>query len=137
MIDDIINSINELLYRAVEAVESGLLAAPPSSLGFESSSAAADGGANKPTADTDTTGDEVLTPEARSELENGVHQLETLLESSVDRNFDKLEIYLLRGVFTIPPELVNWVRLAHYEVRISPVIAPEQFPHQTDKVCAL
>lgn len=117
MIDDIINSINELLYRAVEAVESGLLAAPPSSLGFGSSTSTSNGKpASTSVPDADGNGNETLSPEARFEIENGVHQLETLLESSVDRNFDKLEIYLLRGVFVIPPDVVRWVRLAHYEV---------------------
>ena len=126
MIDDIINAINELLYRAVEAVESGLLAAPPSSLGFTAVPPAANGSSAVP--DQQSGGpNEVLSPEARFEIENGVHQLETLLESAVDRNFDKLEIYLLRGVFTIPPDIVGWVRLAHYEV--SPDLLPLSWDH--------
>jgi kinetochore protein Mis12/MTW1 len=33
----------------------------------------------------------------------------------VDRNFDKFEIYILRGVLNVPEELVPWVRLGHYE----------------------
>ena len=114
MIDDIINSINELLYRAVEAVESGLLAAPPSSLGFAPAATAPNGCSSVP--ESKSGNNEVLSPEARFEIENGVHQLETLLESAVDRNFDKLEIYLLRGVFTIPADIVGWVRLSLYEV---------------------
>lgn len=55
-------------------------------------------------------------PEARREIEEGVHQLETLLESNVDKNFDKLEIYVLRNVLHVDEELVPWVRLGHYEV---------------------
>ena len=50
------------------------------------------------------------------ELENGVHQLETLLESTVDKSFDKFEIYTLRNILTIPDDLAPWMRLAHYEV---------------------
>jgi kinetochore protein Mis12/MTW1 len=36
----------------------------------------------------------------------------------VDRNFDKLEIYVLRNVLHVDEELVPWVRLGHYEVNI-------------------
>lgn len=53
---------------------------------------------------------------AAVEIENGVHQLETLLQATVDRNFDKLEIYVLRNVLSVPTDLVAWVRLKHYEV---------------------
>lgn len=45
-----------------------------------------------------------------------MHQLETLLESNVDKNFDKLEIYVLRNVLHVDEALVPWVRLGHYEV---------------------
>ena len=55
-------------------------------------------------------------PEAKDEIENGVHQLETLLEATVDKTFDKFEIYTLRNILTIPDELAPWMRLAHYEV---------------------
>ena len=46
-----------------------------------------------------------------------MHQLETLLESTVDKSFDKFEIYTLRNILTIPDDLAPWMRLAHYEVR--------------------
>lgn len=55
-------------------------------------------------------------PEAKDEIENGVHQLETLLEATVDKTFDKFEIYTLRNILTVPDELAPWMRLAHYEV---------------------
>lgn len=45
-----------------------------------------------------------------------MHQLETLLENTIDKNFDKLEIYTLRNVLTVPEDLVPWVRLEHYNV---------------------
>jgi kinetochore protein Mis12/MTW1 len=39
-----------------------------------------------------------------------------LLCASIDRNFDKFEIYVLRNIFTVrPPELRDWMRLSHYE----------------------
>lgn len=33
----------------------------------------------------------------------------------MDRNFDKLEIYMLRNILTVPEELVPWVRLGCYD----------------------
>ncbi|KAB2577588.1 putative mis12 domain protein [Lasiodiplodia theobromae] len=109
LIDQIINMINELINRAVDAVEAGLLETPPSRLGF-----AARAAAENTIPDTDGEGNPLF-PDARKEIEEGVHQLETLLEATVDKNFDKLEIYLLRNVLTVPEDLVPWVRLAHYQ----------------------
>ncbi|KAF2462060.1 putative MIND kinetochore complex component Mtw1 [Lineolata rhizophorae] len=109
LIDDIINLVNELVGRAVDAAEEGLLDADPVALGF-AAKAAAEG--RVPEADEEG---KPQFPEARTEIENGIHQLETLLESNVDKNFDKLELYLLRNVLTIPEDIVPWVRLPHYE----------------------
>ncbi|KAI9802158.1 MAG: hypothetical protein M1833_002079 [Piccolia ochrophora] len=110
LIDDIINSINALLYRAVAAVENGLLNTPPPSLGF---------GRQRPShadAIPETDGDgNILYPDAKAEIDEGVQKLETLLEATVDKNFDKLEIYALRNVLTVPEDVVRWVRLPHYE----------------------
>jgi hypothetical protein len=62
-----------------------------------------------------------LYPEARLEVEEGTLMLETLMENAVDKNFDKLEIWVLRNVFALSrgdEELVNWIKLGHYEVSI-------------------
>ena len=59
---------------------------------------------------------DALAAEAKVEIENGVHQLETLFEATVDKDFDKLEIYVLRNILAIPDEVVNWIKLGHYEV---------------------
>lgn len=109
LIDDIINSINNLIYQAISSLESGLLSTPPERLGFGH----AQNGSTIP--DTDEDGN-VVYPEAQLEIENGLHQLETLLESTVDKAFDKFEIYLLRNILTVPEDLLGWVRLKHYEV---------------------
>ena len=93
----------------MDAAEAGLLATDPANLGFDKR--AAD---EKRTPETDSNGAQAY-PEAKSEIEEGLHKLETLLESNVDRNFDKFEIYILRGVLNVPEELVPWVRLGHYE----------------------
>ncbi|KAF7128474.1 hypothetical protein CNMCM5793_003204 [Aspergillus hiratsukae] len=108
LIDDIINSINNLIYQAISSLESGLLATPPERLGF----AHANNASTIP--DTDEDGN-VVYPEAKLELENGLHQLETLLEATVDKAFDKFEIYVLRNIFTVPDDLLNWIRLSHHE----------------------
>ncbi|KAI9701175.1 MAG: hypothetical protein M1836_001844 [Candelina mexicana] len=100
LIDDIINSINGLVYKAVTAVEQGLLAAPPTTLGFGQAS-------SNSIPDTDGDGN-IIYPEATQEIENGVHQLETLLEATVDKTFDKLEIILLRSVLTVPEDIASW-----------------------------
>ncbi|KAI9808114.1 MAG: hypothetical protein M1825_004571 [Sarcosagium campestre] len=111
LIDDIINSINALLYRAVSAVEAGLTSTPAASLGFGRDD---QDGSGALLLDTDGDGN-VLDPTATAEINDGVQKLETLLESTVDRNFDKLEIYALRNVLSVPNDLVAWVRLPHYE----------------------
>ncbi len=52
----------------------------------------------------------------KEEIENGVHRLETLLEATVDKTFDRFEIFTLRNILTVPDDLSGWMRLAHYEV---------------------
>ncbi|EKD21107.1 uncharacterized protein L3040_000856 [Drepanopeziza brunnea f. sp. 'multigermtubi'] len=102
LIDDIVNSINVLAFKASEAVEKGLLAAHPADLGFTLPPPTTPEAAAA-TAET-----------AKHEIENGVHQLETLLEAKIDKNFDRLEIYALRNILTVPAEVRDWVRLSHY-----------------------
>lgn len=97
LIDDIVNSINILSFRAIDAVENFLINAPPQTLGLKrpSPSSAAES--------------------LKHEIENGVHQLETLLEAKIDKNFDKMELYALRNVLFVPPDVRDWVRLSHHE----------------------
>lgn len=86
-----------------------MLSTPPERLGF----AHANNGSTIP--DTDEDGN-VIYPEAQLEIENGLHQLETLLEATVDKAFDKFEIFVLRNIFRVPDDLMGWIRLKHYEV---------------------
>ena len=109
LLDDIINTVNELVARAVDAAEEGLLSADPAVLGF-----AAKYAAENLIPDADGEGRPVYEG-VKEEVVEGVHKLETLLESNVDRNFDKLEIYVLRNVLSVPEDLAPWVRLGHYE----------------------
>jgi kinetochore protein Mis12/MTW1 len=113
LIDDIINATNEVLYRCTDSFETGLSSADPSLLGFHDRYLT-----EKRMPDADENG-EPQYPEARLEIEEGVLKLETLMENAVDKNFDKLEIWVLRNVFALSrgdEELVNWIRLNHYEV---------------------
>ncbi|KAI2636446.1 Mis12 protein-domain-containing protein [Hypomontagnella submonticulosa] len=113
LIDDIINSINILAERALNSVEQGLLNAPPASLGFKpprpsKTTRGGDGDANQNQPDP--------AEAAKMEIESGTHQLETLLCASIDRNFDKFEIYVLRNILCVRPvDVRNWMRLSHYE----------------------
>lgn len=98
--------MNVLAERALNSIEQGLLHASPATLGFK---------ASKSQSQQD---EQQLPPaeQAKNEVESGTHQLETLLCASIDRNFDKFELYVLRNIFTVrPPELSNWIRLSHYD----------------------
>ncbi|KAI0902466.1 Mis12 protein-domain-containing protein [Annulohypoxylon nitens] len=111
LIDDIINSINILAERALNSVEQGLLNAPPATLGFKPPKASRgnkDSDAQKQAFDP--------AEAAKNEVENGTHQLETLLCASIDRNFDKFEIYVLRNILCVRElDVMNWMRLSHYD----------------------
>ncbi|RFU35741.1 hypothetical protein B7463_g609, partial [Scytalidium lignicola] len=106
LIDDIINSINTLAFKATDAVENGLLSANPVNLGFRMPDRSTEEGEAAAAA---------LETKIKHEIENGVHQLETLLESKIDLNFDKLEIIALRSILNVPLEVRDWMRLTHYE----------------------
>ncbi|KAI0435106.1 Mis12 protein-domain-containing protein [Xylaria sp. FL1042] len=107
--------VNILAERALNSVEQGLLNAPPAALGFKAPKS------QDVTAESDSQQQQQQQQQspaerAKSEVEAGTHQLETLLCASIDRNFDKFELYVLRNIFTVrPPELCNWIRLSHYD----------------------
>ncbi|KAL9004447.1 MAG: hypothetical protein Q9188_002746 [Gyalolechia gomerana] len=105
LIDDIINTVNTIIYRAIEAIENGLFSIPPQQLGYSP----------EPDTSHPTVSPNSEHPDAKDEIENGVHQLETLLEATVDKTFDKFEIYTLRNILTVPDDLAPWMRLSHYE----------------------
>ncbi|KAK4574926.1 hypothetical protein LTR86_000775 [Recurvomyces mirabilis] len=113
LLDDIINNVNELVFRAVNAIEEGLNAISPQSLGFKLD----------PTQAAALTSQEskqdALDELKQTELGNGCVQLESLLNSTVDRDFDKFEIYTLRNILALGHEdeakdLAGWVQLEHY-----------------------
>ncbi|GAB1320692.1 hypothetical protein MFIFM68171_10902 [Madurella fahalii] len=114
LLDEIINAVNFLAERALHSIEQGLLNAPPASLGFRPSKYSA----GRPNGDANGGGE---TPEElaarmhREEVESGTHQLETLLWASIDKNFDRFEIYVLRNILTLKAEEMGWMRLGHYD----------------------
>jgi kinetochore protein Mis12/MTW1 len=87
LIDDIINAVNDILYKCTAAMETFLTERYREDASLED-----------------------------DEIEMGTAKLETLLESIVDKCFDKFEIYVLRNLLVIPSELISegWIRLAHH-----------------------
>ena len=92
--------MNNFIYQGVGSLETGLLSTPPERLGFK--------------AQTNTENGDIEYPEAKQEIEEGLQKLETLLNSTVDKNFDRFEIYMLRNILAVPSDLLNWIRLQHY-----------------------
>ncbi|KAK4040888.1 Mis12 protein-domain-containing protein [Parachaetomium inaequale] len=134
LLDEIINAINFLAERALHSIEQGLLNAPPASLGFRppskhSSSSRArappngttaqnggdDGNGNEPWQQDGETEEEASARRHREEVEAGTHQLETLLWASIDKDFDRFEIYVMRNILCLRPVEMAWLRLGHYE----------------------
>jgi len=102
LLDDIINTVNEIVFQTVNAIEESLLNADVENLGFT----------------RDDKGD--IDTIARTEIEAGIVQLESLLNATIDRNFDKLEIYTLRNLLTVSnlkedEGLEDWIMLDHYK----------------------
>ncbi|KAL8825981.1 MAG: hypothetical protein Q9191_004078 [Dirinaria sp. TL-2023a] len=112
LIDDIINAVNTIIYRAIEAIETGLLNLPPAQLGFTAPTTSLNVAQN---AKARKKAEEELKDRMQAEIENGCHQLETLLVDSADKTFDKFEVYVLRAILTVEEGLGEWIRLSHYE----------------------
>jgi kinetochore protein Mis12/MTW1 len=117
LLDDIINTVNELVYQAVSEIETALLNVPKEQLGFPANAPAQQDGAE------DNNGEDASEAAARTEIEAGIVKLESLLNSTIDKNFDKLEIYTLRNLLTVSNAkedegLENWIVLDHYKVRL-------------------
>lgn len=101
LIDDVINAVNEILYKCTNAMESFLaLRYPPNAT------------TTAPEDATTTSGNDLES----DEIELGTAKLETYLESVVDKSFDKYELYVLRNIFVIPFDLISegWIRLGHH-----------------------
>ncbi|POS76847.1 Mis12 domain-containing protein [Diaporthe helianthi] len=123
LLDEIINSINVIAERALVSVEQGLLNAPAQYLGFGKPPNPAANTKSKRKGKQKPPPEEAnldLSPEAieqrrHDEISSGTHQLETLLCTSIDRNFDKFELYVMRNILCVKPDDRDWLRLGHYE----------------------
>ncbi|KAK3717003.1 hypothetical protein LTR37_006058 [Vermiconidia calcicola] len=131
LLDDIINTVNELVFRAINAVEEGLNNATPKVLGFEP---------NDPDASPEARRNAIQDTK-QTEVDNGIVQLESLLNATVDKDFDKFEIYTLRNILSVghhEEELAPWVQLEHYKnldiSRTEDAPTPEQVQLQRRKL---
>ncbi|PIA99634.1 hypothetical protein CB0940_02318 [Cercospora beticola] len=135
LLDDIINTVNELVFRAVTAIETGLGNESAEELGFRLDSETA---ASLP---NDEAREEALAELKQNEIDNGVVKLESLLNATVDKDFDKFEIYTLRNILAVghkEDDLANWVRLEHYKgvdmTTVEDVPSPEAVELQRKKL---
>lgn len=78
LLDDIINNVNDIMYKCTAAMEKYLLRKG-----------------------------QIEGVDYSEEIRAGIAKLETLLEHTVDKNFDKFELYALRNVLRIPDELIE------------------------------
>ncbi|CAI5759008.1 unnamed protein product [Candida verbasci] len=84
LIDEVINSVNQIMYNGTEEVERHLIS---------------------------------KFPQNQKEIKDGIFRLEEIMESEIDFNFDKFELYVLRNIFNIPKDLVEegWIKLKHHQ----------------------
>ncbi|KAI5357887.1 Putative centromere protein Mis12 [Septoria linicola] len=135
LLDDIINTVNELVFRAVNAIEEGLGGTTAEQLGFE---------LDRETAASLTNSEarrNALSELKQNEIDNGIVKLESLLNATVDKDFDKFEIYTLRNILAVghkEDDLASWVRLDHYKgvdvVTTEDVPSPEAVELQRKKL---
>lgn len=105
LIDEVINDVNQIMYNCTDALERFLIKRRETQIH-----------------NLRENGDKSLHPThdevfPLDEIKSGAAELETLLVSHVDKNFDKFELYTLRNILTIPMDLVEggWIRLKHHE----------------------
>lgn len=110
LIDDVINAVNDIMYKCTQAMETYLNERRQKRL---EEITQAKGNEDDVVMEGANEGPEYL----ENEIQLGTAKLETLLENQVDKNFDKFELYALRNIFTIPSNLIEegWIRLKHHE----------------------
>ena len=111
LLDDVINTVNVLADRALDSVERLLLSLPPQKLGFAKPKASSKSKQPQGQAEDDETGPAEA---AKAEIESGTHQLETLLNAAIDKNFDVFELYVMQNILIVKPQDQSYMRLSHY-----------------------
>lgn len=113
LVDDIINCVNEIMYKCSTALEKYLDSKEEKNRQQSAK--------ERQHQSIVIEKNKVLQQENHNshlnEIEVGTAKLETLFESSVDKNFDLFELYTLRNILNIPTELADggWVKLEHYK----------------------
>jgi kinetochore protein Mis12/MTW1 len=97
----------------VGEIETALLNVPKEQLGFAA--------AGPPLDNTPADNQDASEEASSTEIGAGIVKLQTLLDSTIDKNFDKLEIYTLRNLLTVSNAkedegLESWIVLDHYKV---------------------
>lgn len=113
LIDEVINDVNLIMYNCTDALERFLMKRREGQL-QHLGKASNDDGDVVMDGNVQSEADGVFPAE---EIRLGAAELETLLVSHLDKNFDKFELYTLRNIFTMPRDLVEegWIRLKHQE----------------------
>lgn len=124
VIDDIINVINEIMYRCTEQLEQTLINQKVSiDKRLEQEKRQRKEREIKDDIIVDMNNDdEKSNSNSKSkysieDIQVGTATLESFLEHTINKNFDKFEVYSLRNVFKLPEDLVvgGYVRLKHHE----------------------
>lgn len=116
VIDDIINVINEIMYRCTEQLEQ-ILINQKLQMEEAASKKLQQQKSDDVIVDTNSSGSKEDKQYSIEDIQTGTATLESLLEHSINRNFDKFEVYALRNVFNLPDDLVSggYIRLKHHE----------------------
>jgi kinetochore protein Mis12/MTW1 len=124
VIDDIINAINEIMYRCTEQLEQ-ILINQKIAIDQERKKDIAEKKEREKNDDiiVDMNPSTIIDDENNKEkytiqdIQVGTATLESYLEHNINKNFDKFEVYALRNVFTLPEDLVDggFIRLKHHE----------------------
>ncbi|KAG7701624.1 hypothetical protein KL933_000685 [Ogataea haglerorum] len=122
VIDDIINMINEIMYRCTEQLELALIqkkfdkeeeGRQQQERILQSHNDDDDVIVNEEEIREQTTTGFSYTVE---DIQKGTATLESLMEHVINKNFDKFEVYAMRNILNIPADLVagGFVRLKHH-----------------------
>lgn len=115
LIDEVINSVNHIMYTCTDALEEFLEKRRNNQLEeLQKQRGKNDDSDVLMENSPESSHNENVFP--LDEIRLGTAELETLLVSHVDKNFDKFELYTLRNILTIPRDLVEdgYIRLKHH-----------------------
>lgn len=118
VIDDVINAVNQIMYRGTKAFAGFLFRKKQSALARlqqQQRGHRDDEDENKENKRRSRF--DIFTKVLDDEIKLGIAKMESLLETQIDLNFDRFETYTLRNIFHIPRELVDggWIKLKHHE----------------------